>query len=275
MKEYFDFINCYSAEDDYLVLDDITGNLQFVYVLSSGEKFWNEIKKYNGEQFRKIFGRLGWDAKEGEKPTTKLLRSFVIAVLGRLEDEHIVQEAQKRFERFLEDPDSLSPDIRSAVYNIVAWNGNEKTQEMFKDLYRKATTQESKLRFLAAVSSCKDKKLLSNALDYSLSEEVRLQDMVLPIVRVAWNPYGRTLVWPWLKKNWKEIREKLKGMGIPLLKRIIESLASTPDGKNEEEIRSFFKKNYVPGMDMSLAQTLERMKIRAKFIQKMREDFAS
>ncbi|MDE1816922.1 MAG: ERAP1-like C-terminal domain-containing protein, partial [Thaumarchaeota archaeon] len=45
LKHYLDFVRHYEEEDDYVVLSDIVGFLNFLYVSLSGEKFWDEIKE--------------------------------------------------------------------------------------------------------------------------------------------------------------------------------------------------------------------------------------
>ena len=110
---------------------------------------------------------------------------------------------------------SLHPN-REPVYSLVAWNGDSKTHKQLLALYRKAKSQEEKLRFLGALCSFKDEKLLLKTLEFSQTSEVRSQNMQLPIMRVAANPYGKKILWPWLKKNWKKLSKKV-GHGNPLL----------------------------------------------------------
>lgn len=274
LGEYLDFAGCYFEDGDYLVSDDIATNLYFVYLISSGERFWGRIKEFNAEYFRKVFGRLGWDAEPGEKETNKLLRSFVISALGRLDEKDILSEAKYRFDKFLDKPEQLDPDLRSVVYTLVAWSGDEKIFDQLANLYRKAPTQEEKIRFLAALAGFKDEGLLLKSLDFSISPEVRSQDMFITIARVAGNPYGRKIVWSWLKKNWGEIMKKF-GYGSPLLNRIIGSISVMADASKEDEIKSFFKKNPVPGTERKIAQTLESLRINAKFLERMRQEFSA
>ena len=105
---------------------------------------------------------------------------------------------------------------------------------------------EEKLRFLGAMCNFKDKKLLVKSLNFSQTSEVRSQNMQLPIMQVAANPYGKQVLWPWLKKNWKKLNKKV-GHGNPLFNRIVASISSVADDSMENEIKSFFKKNPTPG----------------------------
>lgn len=272
LKKFLEFTRSYFDEDDYLVSSDLSGSLDFIYLVTSGEVFWSEIKEHNKEYFQKLFDRLGWEKKEEEKHTTALLRNLVIGSLGRLGDEEILDEAKKRFNEFLKKPNSLSPDLRSTVYSLVAWSGDEKTYEILLKQYKKATMQEEKLRFLGALSSFQDEMLLTRTLKFALSKEVRSQNLHLPIMRVAANPYGRKLIWPWIKKNWTQIVKKF-GVGSPLINRVIATTSAVYDSKKEPEIRCFFKMHPTPGIEMKLAQTLERIRIYSKFLERTRKEF--
>ena len=68
------------------------------------------------------------------------------------------------------------------------------------------------------------------------------QNAQLPIVKVASNPYGRGILWPWLKDNWKSLESKI-GHGNPLFGRIVSSIAMAADGSETDEIKKFFIAN--------------------------------
>lgn len=271
LRKYLDFVQHYEQEDDYVVLSDIVSSLNFLYTLLSKEEFWPEIKEFNHTFFSKIFDKLGWDPIEGEKPTNALLRNQIISSLGRLENEEITLEAKSRFSNLLKSG-ALNPDLRAAVYSTIAWGGDSTTHKKMVDMYRKAPTQEEMVRLLGSLASFQDKKLLTKTLTFTLSKEVRTQNLFHPISKMVANPEGKDLVWPWIKKNWKGIVSRF-GVGNPLLNRIIGSVSIESDMKKEEEIRRFFTKNHVPGTEMKLAQTLERIRIYARFVENVRKEF--
>jgi len=270
-KNYLDFVRHYEDEDDYVVLSDIIGSLNFFYTILSKEEVWQEIKEFNRDFFNKVFSRLGWDTVRGEKPTTALLRGQIISSLGRLEDEKIISEAKSRFSNLLKTG-QLNPDLRGPIYSTIAWSGDAVTYQKILDLYRKAPTQEEMVRLLSSLANFQDKKLLSKTLSFTLSKEVRTQNLFQPIARMVTNPQGKELVWPWIKQNWKGIVSRF-GVGNPLLNRIIGSVSIEADLEKEKKIKKFFTKHHVPGTEMKLAQTLERIRIHAKFIQSVRKEF--
>ncbi|MGQ0772355.1 MAG: M1 family metallopeptidase [Nitrososphaerota archaeon] len=273
-KNYLDFTNSYENEDDYITQSNIAGNLYSLYNKTMQEPFSYEIKNITHQFFRTLYSKLGWDAKKDEQHTNTLLRSFILSALGKLDDEEIISEANKRFVQYLKNPLSLNPDIQSVVFSIIAWSGDSKTYKKLLDMYRNAKTQEEKIRFLGALCSFKDEKLLRDTLDFSQSKEVRSQNMHVPIMQVAANPYGKKVLWPWLKKNWKSLRKKV-GPGSPLLNRMVSSIGPVSDASMEKEIRQFFKANPTPGTERTLEQTLERIRIHSALLQRMRQEFTT
>lgn len=272
IKKYLEFTQAYYDEDYYLSCVNVGNNLFSDHLRCFEEPFSDEIRKYARDYFLPLFKRLGWDKNPNEKHTDALLRGFVISALGKLGDKKILTEAHSRFKKFLKNPDYLRPDLRESVFSLVALQGNQKVHQKFITLYRKAKTQEEKLRFLGAMCSFKDEKLLLKTLNFSQTREIRSQNMQLPIMRIAANPYGKKILWPWLQKNWKQLSKKV-GHGNPLLNRIIYSIGLVISSSQEQEVRKFFKKNPTPGTERTLEQTLERVRINTKFLQRTRKEF--
>ena len=272
VRNYLDFSDAYFDEDSYLASVNVAHNLASLYFRAFNEKFVEEIRDYAVNYFRKILFNIGWDSKKSDKHTDALLRSFTISVLGKMDDEEVTEEALRRYKKFLKSPSSLSPDLVEPICSIAAWNGTAKTHAELTKLYKNAKTMEEKLRFLGAMCGFKDKKLLLKSLDFSQTSEVRSQNMQLPIMKVAANPYGDKVLWPWLKKNWKKLNKKV-GHGNPLFNRIVASITSVADDSMEKEIIQFFKKNPTPGTERTQTQTLERIRINSKFLRNMRKEF--
>ena len=272
IQEYLDFTTSYHDEDNYITLQNLAQNLYHLYKLTRKEKFSDEIRTYTAQFLGTIFDRLGWDSQKNEKHTDALLRSFVITALGKLGDKEILNEAKKRFNKFLKNKNSLAADLQEPVFVLVAWQGNEKTYNKLLSLYKKSTLQEQKIRFLMAMCNFKQKNLLLKTLALSLTPEVRSQNIRVPIMGVSANIYGSDILWPWLKNNWKKLVRRF-GVGNPLANRIVASIGSVIDDKQEKDVRKFFKRMPLPGTERVIEQTLERVRIRSKFLRSIRAEF--
>ena len=272
IQNYLDFTDAYFDDDSYLPQTNVAHNLSSLSMLTFFEDFTDEIREYTINYFRKILSNLGWESSNSDKHTDAFLRGFSISVLGKLGDESILEQANLKFKSFLKNPSTLHPDIREPVFSLVAWTGNAKTHSQFVNLYKKATTMEEKLRFLGALCSFRNEKLLLKTLAFSQTSEVRSQNMQLPIMKIAANPYGKKILWPWLKKNWGKMSKKV-GYGNPLFNRIVASITLIADDSMESDIKAFFKKNPTPGTERTQTQTLEKIRIHSKFLRKMKKDF--
>ena len=272
IQGYLDFTSAYYEEDNYISSLSLAQNLYSLFILTHKEKFSDEFRQYAINFFGIIFERLGWNQKKNESHTDALLRSFVIIGMGKLGDAQIISEAESRFKKYLKDHSSLPADLQGSVFSLVAWNGNEATHQKFISLFKKASSQEEKLRFLTAMCNFKQKKLLLKTLQFTLGTDVRSQNIQLPIMNINSNIHSKEFMWPWLKNNWKKIHKKA-GTGNPLLKRVVDSIGHVIDSSQEKEVREFFKKNPVHGTEMTLEQTLERVRIRSKFLRLLKKEF--
>ena len=273
LQEYLDLTTSYHDEDNYITLLDLAQNLYYLYKLTIKEKFSDEIRTYAVQFLGTILDRLGWDSKKHEKHTDALLRSFVITALGKLGDENVLAESRRRFAKFLKNKNSLAADLCEPVFTLIAWQGDRKTHSKLLSLYKKATLQEEKLRFLSAMGNFKQKNLLIETLAFSLTPNVRSQNIRVPIMIISSNIYGKDILWPWLKKYWKRLVRKF-GVGNPLANRIVASVGGVIDDKQEDDVRTFFKKNPMPGTERILEQTLERVRIRSRFLRRVKKEFA-
>jgi tricorn protease interacting factor F2/3 len=272
VRNYLDFSDAYYNEDSYLATVNVANNLSSLVFRSFNEEFSNELRNYAINYLKKILLDLGWIPKKTDKHTDAMMRGFVISTLGKLDDPGVAKEAEIKYKQFLKTSSSLPPDLIEPVCSVMAWNGSPKIHAELTKLYKNAKTMEEKLRFLGAMCNFKDEKLLLKSLNFSQTSQVRSQNMQLPIMKVAANPYGKKVLWSWLKKNWKKLSKKV-GHGNPLFNRIVASIALIADDSMEKEIRHFFKKNPTPGTERTQEQTLERIRINSKFLRKMRQEF--
>ncbi len=274
VTNYLDFTDAYFDETSYLVTVDVARNLMSLYFYAFDEPFVDRIKDYAINYLRKVLSNLGWMPKKTDKHTDALLRGFVIGALGKLNDDVTTDMALKQYKKFLASPDKhpIPADLIEPICSIAAWNGNDKTHRELVKLYKKAPSTEEKLRFLSALCGFQDKDLLAKTLDYSQTSAVRSQNMQLPIMKIAANPYGDTVLWPWLKKNWKILTTKV-GYGNPLFNRIVSSISGIADDSMESEIIQFFADNPTPGTERTQSQTLERVRIKSEFKRKMQKQF--
>lgn len=272
VKNFLSFLDAYHEEDNYLPSMSIARNLNFLFSLTFFEDFNDEIRKHSKNHTKKILERLTWDPKNNEKITDKILRRYVIEFLGKLEDEAVITETRKKFKQFIENPKLVDADLLEPIFIVMAWNGNKDTHKELTNLYKQATDQEEQNRFLTALSYFKDKELILETLEFSLSDAVRTQDIIMVIKNVAKNPFGKKILWPWLKQNWKKLIKKT-GEGNTVIKKIVEAISEISDDTIIEVVKEFFKNNPAPGTERTLSQALERVQIHSNFLRTAQNEY--
>lgn len=242
----------YKNESDYPVWVEIAHPLNFMEYLWKDEDFYPDYRRFCLELFSGIARRVGWRKKPREKHEMTLLRSLALYQAGRYGDVNIIRKAQELFR----GRRGIHPDLRGAVYRLVAENGGEKEHRELLRRYRAAPLAEEKNRLAGALASFKQKNLLQRTLEFSLSRDVRPQDAPFLIVAVWRNPAGRDLTWSFVKRNWKEL-VKNYGDGH-LLSRILASAEVFASAAAAADFKRFFRKHPAPSAVRSIAQALEQ-----------------
>jgi len=214
--------------------------------------------------FSKI-SQIGWDAIPGEKDLDKLLRAIVISTLGHNGHRETIEEAKRRFALFFEDNNSLSLDLAGVVFRIVIGEGGEEEYEKLLKIYLEAKVPELRIKALGSLSSPHDPELIKRALEFGLTDKVRTQDIQSVYMGTSSTSVGRKLTWEFIKTRWEELKTKL-GSGGLLLPRVIGY--SSKEFSTEEDMndfKNFFESRKEPGIERTIAQTLESIRSNISF----------
>ena len=287
----------YAMEEDYTVWSTLTEHLSELDSLLAFESYHEDFKKYGREIYSGIAKKMGWQKKPQEKHTDSLLRGMVLYRLGGFGDEETIKRAQKLFlsqchpERLAKDlkirkqesrdssPDTnrgqndnkfkIDPDLRSAVYNLVAENGEESEFNALTAMYKKEENQQEKDRIGRALGKFKSKTFLSKTLDFAISKHVRLQNTLQIIASVWNNPAGRHLAWEFVKKNWEFLKERYAGGHI--FPRVFAPMGNFTKVSEASDIENFIAKDPVPEAKRTIAQALEQIYSNAEWLKRDRE----
>ncbi len=252
------------GENDYTVWLEIAMGLGRLEQLFAKEKSKSELDKLILSLFSPLAERLGWEksikTKEGENDephTHTLLRSLSIIRAGRSSDQKIIAEALRKF-RLMQKGGHIHPDIRGAVYSIVARNGGMKEYNALIQRYKKETLHEEKNRIGGALGDFQHKDILKLACEFALGVDVRPQDTVGIISAVGANPLGRDIWLSFVQKNWKTLVSRY-GDGGHTLARLVKAIWNSAEEKHLKSFKKFFKTHDAPGAKRSIQQVLERL----------------
>lgn len=275
VRDYIAFADACSRRDGYLVSSGIGRGLRLLHRLSLGEAHEWRLRERSLDHHARMHARLGWRAARGEAHVDSLLRGEVIGALGvSLRAGAVIEEAQRAFARLASGRGAPPADLREPVCSIAVATGGAGAWRRVRKMYASAGTQEEQVRYLAAMCASPDAGLLARTLDLSQAPAVRTQNMHVPVSRIAANPAGAGLVWPWLRRNWPRVSRRA-GTGNPLLARMISSVAvAASDARTAAALESFFARRPSPGTERTVRQAAETIRVNARLRESMGRELA-
>ncbi|HWG76234.1 MAG TPA: M1 family aminopeptidase [Steroidobacteraceae bacterium] len=128
---------------------------------------------------------LGWDERAGEGPQAAQLRAMLLMDLGNWGDAAVLQEAHRRFERFLADPNSVNPNLQQTVLSLTAFDADAHTFGQLHTLAMQARDEAERQRDYGALMNVRDPQLAAQAARIALSTEIPPQDAQLRLDLIA------------------------------------------------------------------------------------------
>ncbi len=271
---FLSLVEAYKNEMDAIVLEDIASSLRSMKALLSDESSFHAFREFSRKFFAPIAKKVGWDTKPGEGHLDSLRRSIVLSQAGHYGDKETIKKAKIKFKNYLKDPLSLHPDLRSVVFGLVAHNGDRTTYDKLWELEGKAILHEEKLRFLGALGHFRQIDFLEETLKNSLDvNKVRSQDTVFLIGQIFSSRQGRDLGWNFIKSNWSELYRRYGDGGFAIT-RLVALTGSFTKKEMADDVEKFFKIHPVPSATRTIRQSLERIKLNEKWLEKNRASVA-
>ena len=94
------------------------------------------------------------------------------------------------------------------------------------------------------------------------------------VVWAAANRSGRDLTWEFVKDNWAEFDRRYGKGGFQIMRLVsITSGFTTPEMR--EDVERFFRDNPTPSADMSIRQSLERIRLNVAWLERNGSELAA
>lgn len=268
-------LESFKTESEFVVWSEITARIG---TLRSAWTFEDEavraaLKKFQLDLVKDKAHELGWEFKESDGHIEQQFKSLLFNSAGITNDETIKKAAFDMFEKFKKgDKSAIHPNIRSSVYAIVLTYGGEEEYNVILNEYRTANTSDERNTALRAIGRAKSPELIKRTLSLPLSDEVKGQDIYLPLASLRTHAAGIDALWDWMKINWDELEKKLPP-GLTMLGSVVSICTSSFTSEAQmKNIEDFFAKKSTKGFDQALAQSLDAIRAKASWIRRDRED---
>jgi puromycin-sensitive aminopeptidase len=274
VTQFLSLAQAYRNENDASVWSDLASNLRDIEQLISEDPVHPKYQAFARDIFGPAAKKIGWEPQSGEGHLDALLRSTVLSQSGSYHDPDITAQATERFNKYLQDRDTLAPDLRGVVFALAAQSGGKEVYDSIWELEGETDLAEEKIRLLMALSRFQEPELLNATLADSLSSKVRSQDSITLVAAVAANPKGRNLAWDFVTSNWAEFDRRYGGGGFGLM-RLVSICSHFNSQEKADEVDSFFAEHPAPAAERTIRQALERVRLNIKWLELNRQELSN
>ncbi|KAJ1342121.1 hypothetical protein BSLG_003300 [Batrachochytrium salamandrivorans] len=214
-----DIIKGFSEEDDYIVLQELSGSLEGLtaILLNEPQSVLDGVAALKRQLFSAKAKAMGFEYSDKEGHLTHLKRTLLIKAAADAKDPFFIEELTKRFHKFIAgDETALHSNLRTTAYRTVSKNTeDESTFEALLNMYKTTTAVEARLMALASLGSSPNMNVVQRVLNEVVldKELVRLQDIAYPMQSLRGSPALKEvlpIMWNFLKSNWPVLYERLK-----------------------------------------------------------------
>ena len=200
-SNYLQLADALRGDKSFAIWDQVLEVMDEMDRLEQGKPGRKSFREFAVGLLRPAFERVGWEPKPGEPRNVGLLRVEMIDALSHYGDGAIIEESRSRFARFLQQPDSLSPNLRPVVMRVVGRYADAPTWEKLHDQARKAYRTEEKRMYYDAIQQAMDPQLAQRTMAISLTDEMRPSEKNRNLARVAESRDDDRVVWNFFLAN--------------------------------------------------------------------------
>ncbi len=267
LSHYLGLLDPVLNDDQLAVYDQIIDTFTFLNRLLAGDPIRPRFQQYARALLRPAFDRVGWEAKPGEKSTTASLRASLIRGLGVLNDSDVIAGCRSRFDGFLSDPSSISPDLRPAIFSVVGRYADSPTWEKLHRLGLKTNSAEEKQYLYEALASAIEPRLIQRTIAIALTDELPTSRAAALLPLAARRGEHPELVWKYAQENMKALLAKQDALGVNSYAAGLFTFFSNP--KDAATLERYAKTNLPPSSAPSVAKAVDEIGFRAEFKQRL------
>ncbi|ORZ38579.1 peptidase family M1-domain-containing protein [Catenaria anguillulae PL171] len=240
------------------------------------------MRAFRAHLFGSHVDRLGFDPVPGEDALVRLLRPLVVEQVGLAGGQHVIREAQRRFELLLEGGGGedgkaiIAPDMYKVVFSLVVANGGEQAWQHVFDLYQSSSLADIKFGALYALGQATDETLVLRTLALAIDTDVvRQQDIDHVFTSVSENPTHRSLLWSFLKSNWPLIFTRYDAQAGILAQCISNATIFATTDRDLADIKAFFEYKDTSSFVRTLNEVCERALAMTLWVKRQGKDAVS
>ncbi|XP_023581504.1 aminopeptidase N [Trichechus manatus latirostris] len=269
-------------EKEYMPWQAALSSLNYFKLMFDRSEVYGPMQRYLRRQVQPLFDYFKNVTKNWvERPQTLMEQYNEINAISTActnEIKECGELALNLFTEWMSHPDNntIHPNLRSTIYcNAIAQGGEEKWNFAWEQ-FQKATLVNEADKLRSALACSKEVWILNRYLSYTLNPDlIRKQDATSTINSIASNAVGQTLVWDFIRSNWKKLFEDYGG-GSFSFSNLIQTVTRRFSTEYElQQLEQFKQDNMDTGFGSgtrALEQALEKTKANIKWVNQNKEE---
>ncbi|MCJ1399571.1 hypothetical protein MMC11_002773 [Xylographa trunciseda] len=257
----------FKEESSLMVWAQIIKSLNNIRSVFAGNKAVEDgLQKFVLELVTPATERIGWESTPKEDNLTTRLRSLMIITAGGAGHEPTIAEAKKLFGAYTSGKsDAIHASLRMPVFSIAVKSGGTSEYEAVKMDYLSSTSVDGKEIGLQAMGNVQSTDLVSDFMEFQLSDKVAVQDFHSGAISLAANAKAKGPLWTYIKAHWKPLEAKLSGNSVVIARFVKGVLGKYSTAEMGEEITKFFEGKDTKGYDRGLVEVSDTIKGNATY----------
>ncbi len=256
--EFLELARSFKRETDLDVWTVLSGCLSGLEKLVEGDaklRYQTVIR----DLAQPALDRLDWEPDESDSSRDLELRGLFVRLLANVgDDELAIKNAGDLHDSYLRDAGSVEPNIAAAATGVVASKGDSAQYEVFLGKYKNPTTPQEERRYQSALSAFPGETEMQRTLAMTLDGTVRTQDAPYLLAVCMRNKEQGYLAWEFIKDNWGTINKDFPSNSIV---RMLSGVTSLSKPEQADDVIAFFDEHEVPQGQLTLQQTLEKLRV--------------
>ena len=237
-------LKSFNGETEFVVWDELLNRISSIRSawVFEDQKTKDALKAFQRTLVSPKAHEKGWSFGENEDHIQAQFKALLFGSAGLSGDEKVIEAAKGMFKEFAAgNRKAIHPNIRSSVYAIALLNGSEAEYDTILNEYKTATDADERNTALRSLGRARGEKFIKRTLALPLSDDVKGQDVYLPIAGMRSEKEGILALWEYMKENWEALNKKCPA-SLGMLSSVVTICTSgfTHDDQLQD-VRAWFK----------------------------------
>ncbi|KAL8843539.1 MAG: hypothetical protein Q9170_000043 [Blastenia crenularia] len=268
-------VRSFNSEPEFVVWSELLSrisSLRSTWVFEP-EPIRNALKSFQLSLVSSQARSKGWTFTPDEDHIQAQFKALLFGSAGLAGDEQVIKAAQDMFAKFRSgDRSAIHPNIRGSVYAIVLRNGGQEEYDAILQEYQTANDADERNTALRSLGRVEGSELIDRTLSLPLSDQVKNQDLYIPLSGLRNDAQGIEALWKWMTSNWEAIEKKCPP-GLTMLSNVVQLCTSGfTTEKQLKEVQAWFEGRSTKGFDRALEQSCDAVRAKVKWLARDKED---